>query len=226
MHSQHRLSYLSRQNSSTNYPPSLERKSSFFTCCGFKIDLSHKHSIYSSSADITSRRSTICKSSFNNHHNQNYSPRKSRTYSHSPASLPFYDRSLRNHHTVCLKLIDDNANNNNNHHHSTIRRHSATVVHCFRPLPTTNMNSSMITNSYSPSLRPSISEEKEYSTIETFPQPTSNATVSSTPSPPIITTTNFDNTNANSTQDTIDSTESIQSHSQDEIQPAYIIETC
>lgn len=223
MHSQHRLNYLSRQNSTVNYSTSFARKSSFFTCCGFAIDLSNKHSVYSSTADITSRRSTIFKSSFNNNHqnNHNPSPRKSRTYSHSPMSLPSYDRSLRNHHTVCLKLIDDNTNN----HHSTIRRHSATVVHCFRPLSTSIMNPSTTNNSYTDSVRPSISEEKEQSSIETFPQRTSNATLTPPPPPP-TTTMNLDNTNANSTRDTADSTESGESHTQEEVLPAYIIETC
>jgi len=219
-HSQNRFNYLSRQNSNSNYPIHLSsKKSSIFTCCGLTIDLSNKHSLYSSNGDLTSRRSTICKSSTNtttatnnNNNNQN-SPGKFRTFSHSPRSSTF-DRNLRRQKTVCYPQ-------NNVNHPSISRQRASTIVHCFRNLPPTTVtavaNPSLTLNTDSPTVRRSISKDKERTSIEKLPSNTSN--LLSTPK-------SVYNANMNSTKDIITSTVSIQNHLEEEPLSAYIVETC
>ena len=101
--SQTRPNYFSQQSSNNTSPFPISQRSSFFNCCGFTIDLSHKHSEYSSNGDATSRRSTVCKSITNT------SPRKFRTYSHSPKSLPSFDKNLHlQQQPASYKLSNDN----------------------------------------------------------------------------------------------------------------------
>ncbi len=215
-HSQNRSNHLSRQNSNNNYPLPLPRKASFFTCCGLTIDLSHKHSPYSSTGDVTSRRSTICrpsiKTTHNNHHT-NTSPRKSRAYSHSPVSTSSFDRTQRQQ-TICLKLNDDNNNQSSN------RRRTTTAVHCCRHSPSSILKSpvdhSMTLNRNSLSPPQSISEVNEFSSIEALPLTTTDEP----------TTTGVDNANMNSTKEGTYSAVLVQSHLGEQQLPAYIIETC
>ena len=159
LHSQKRSSYLSRQNSANNYSVHLGRKSSFFTCCGFTVDLSHKPSVDSSNGDIGSRRSTVCKSTANP---MNNSPRKGRSYSPKSPSL-LSDPHLRARHSVCLRLIEDN-----NHDSAVDQRRATTIVHCLRHLPPSTISNPLSTVNFDSSFpRRSVDEERKRSTIET-----------------------------------------------------------
>jgi hypothetical protein len=208
IHSQNRPTYLSRQNSNNNYSVHLARKSSFFTCCGLTVDLSHKHSIHSSSnGDITSRRSTICKLATNPNNN---SPKKIQTYSPKSPEI-----NLRTQQTVCLKFIDDNNNSAVN------RRRAATIVHCLRQLPSSTISnpSSTVTSDLLFSRR-SISEDNECLSIETL-KPNISETSSS------MTMTGVEDGKINSMRDRIDSIVLTQNHlDEQQTLPAYIIETC
>jgi len=231
IHSQNRSS---QKNSNNNYPIHLTQRSSFFTCCGYTIDLSNKHSLCSSTGDIISRRSTICKSSTNptsnnnnnNNNNNNSSPKKNRNYSHSPVSLSSFDRNLR-HQTISLRLNDDDDDNNNNnprHQQQTSRRRATTVIHCFRHIPSSTVTSTSITNHSltlnkdSIFIRRSISEERTFSSIEIPPLDTSDT--------PMTTITGGDNPKTSSSKDITDSTVFVPNHLDDKQLPAYIVETC
>lgn len=231
IHSQNRSSYLSRNSSShtnnnnSNYPIQLPRRSSFYTCCGFTIDLSHKQSLYSSNGDVTSRRSTICKSptSNNNINNNNKhthaSPRKFRTYSHSPLSLSSFDRKLRrqNQQQISYLKSDDDIH----HQLYTRSRASTTIVHSFRHRPssttTSITNHSVTLNTDTIFPRRSISEAQGCSSVDTLP-------LSNTSDTPTITDVNNENTN--SVENTTESTVVVENLLKEEILPAYIIETC
>ncbi|CAF0728017.1 unnamed protein product [Adineta steineri] len=213
IHSQNRSNYLSRQNSNNNTYNNL-RKSSIFTCCGFSVNLSNKQSLCSSNGDLTSRRSTICKSSTNtttNITNNNIynSPRKIRNISHSPRSLSSFDRHLRRQQTVCYT-----SNNDNNQ--SIIRPRASTIVNSFKNLPSATLtpvvNPTIILSTDSTSISKQ-EEGEECLPIETLPSKTSNL---SSPS--------IDINNAN--KDNIDSTVFVQNHLEKEPSPAYIVETC
>jgi hypothetical protein len=231
IHSQNRPSYLSQQSSHNNYPIHLARKSTFFTCCGFTIDLSRKHSIYSSNGDITSRRPTICKSPGNatttnnhntNNNNNNNSPKKYRNYSHSPVLLSSSDRSLQQQ-TACLKSNDDDDDNNNNNQSTTPPR-ATTVVHCFRHMPSSTVtsigNHTLRFNTDPPFTRRSIAEDKGSSSVETLPYNTIDAPTTT------ITITDVDNPNINSIKGITDAIVVVQNHLEEQPLPAYIIETC
>jgi hypothetical protein len=211
-HSQNRSNYLSRQNSNNNFPFHSLRKSSVFNCCGFTIDLSNKHSEYSSNGDATSRRSTVCKSFTNTNNNNNNSPAKFRTYSHSPMSLSSFDRQLQQ------KVSYKSSNDSNQ---STARRRATTVVHCVPHLPSSTVtslaNQSLTLDGELSSVRRSISKERDCSSFETLPPDASDL------SPIQI---NVFNTDINPTKDIKDSIVFVQNHLQEEQLPAYIVETC
>ncbi len=229
IHSQNRSF---RKNSNTNYPIHLTRRSSFFTCCGYTIDLSNKHSLHSSNGDIISRRSTICKSSTNtttnnnNNNNNNISPKKPRTHSQSPLSLSSFDRNLRQQ-TISLRLNNDDNNNNNNngnHHQQTTRRRATTVIHCFRRIPSSTVtstsiaNHSLTLNKDSLFIRRSISEERTISSIEISPIDISDT--------PTTTIEGEDNAKISSSKDITDSTVFTPNRLDEKQLSAYIVETC
>lgn len=176
--------------------------------------------MYSSNGDVASRRSTICRTSMNNPN----SPRKTRTYSHSPLSLSSSERHLRQHYqqqqsTTSTKSNTDDNNNNDNNRQST--RRASTVVQCFRHRPsstiTTIANRSSLPNTELIFTRRSISEERPSSSIETVPL---NPSVTPT-------TTNIDNGKINSiTNPTINSFVITENQLDEPILPAYIVETC
>ncbi|CAF0783981.1 unnamed protein product [Rotaria sordida] len=212
-HSQNRPNHLSQQG--TDNPIQTKQKSSFFTCCGYSVDLSHKHSLHASNGDIISRRATVHQSSINTFsNNHNTSPRKSRTYSHSPKSLSSIDRNLRRQQTVCYKSNHDN-------NRMPTRRRSSAAVHCFQHLPssptTSITNRSLRLNTNSPLVRRSITKEKKYSSIEILSNPTSDS---------ILATTNVNNTIMKSSKDITDSTVHVQNQIEEQQLPAYIVETC
>lgn len=214
MHSQNRPSYLP-QLSSNNFSTQSPRKSSFFTCCGFSIDLSQKHSISSLNGDLASRRSTMRKSSTNtNYNNYNNSPRKSRTYSHSPKSSASFDRNLRHQQTVSYKSSQDSSR-------TTTRRRASAAVHCFQHSPASTVasiaNQSVTLNTSLPFANQSLSNDKRHSSIEILPTSISD-------SPP--TSIDVHNSNNNPSNDITDSSVIVQNLSDEQILPAYIVETC
>ncbi|UJR33825.1 hypothetical protein I4U23_021249 [Adineta vaga] len=212
VHSQNRSNYLSRQYSNVNYPIHQLRKPSLFNCCGFTVNLSNKHSLYSSNGDLTSRRSTICKSMTNtviNNNNAYSSPRKSRTCSHSPRSSATFEHQLRRQHTVCYTP-------NNDQNRSTIRPRSATIVHCFRHLPSSTLaaivNPSPSVNTDLTSIRRSLSKDKESLSTNTSDLP--------------LSTTDVYNAKFTATKDIEESHVFVQNRIEEEQSPAYIVETC
>ncbi|CAF3325348.1 unnamed protein product [Rotaria socialis] len=222
-HVQTRSNYLTQPNSSNTYPSKSSQKSSLFNCCGFSIDLSHKHSLYSLNADIASRRSTIRKLSTNttsnNNTNYNTSPRKSRTYSHSSKSSSF-DRNLRQQQTVCYKSNFDNNRT------ATCRRASA-AVYCFQHLPSSTVtsmaNQSLGLATNLPSVRQSISNEKNYSSIEILPPINSS---DATPTTIDEYNNNNNNSNINPLKDTTESSVLVQNNVEEQQLTAYVVETC
>lgn len=217
IHPQHRLTYLSQQSSSNNYPMKPSKKS-FFTCCGFTIDLSHKHSTNSVNGDLTPHRSTMRKSSINTASNNttNYtsSPRKSRTYSHSSKSSSF-DRNIRQQQTVCYKSNSDNNRIAN-------RRRASAAVHCFQHSPSSTVatmaNQSLRLSANLPLNHQTISKENAYSSIEILPP--SNIS-DATP-----TTIDVYNNNITSQKDLQESALLVQNNIEEPPLPAYIVETC
>ena len=219
MHSQNRSNYVSRQNSTSNYPVRLARKPSVFTCCGFAIDLSHKHSIYSSNIDLTSRRSTLCKSTMNPGNNNHFphlhenSPRKLRTQSNSPRTSPFIDQNLRQQQQrVSLKITEEGE------YPVINRQRRSTIVRCLQHLPSSAMtstsNNSTNFNIDPTFVRRSISEEPEFSPIDISP-----------PKSPTISTE--ENPNEDFTEeDERNPTASGEKQLEEQTLPAYIIETC
>ncbi|CAF1322280.1 unnamed protein product [Adineta ricciae] len=212
IHSQNRSNHLSQQNSSINYSINPLRKPTFFTCCGFTINLSTKHSLCSSNVDLTSRRSTICKSATNtviNNNNTYNSPRKSRTCSHSPRPSTTFERRLHRQHTVCYTPSIDN-------NRSIIRPRSATIVHCFRHLPSSTLtsivNPSLSLNTDSPSIGRTVSKTSESSTRRHSDFP--------------LSTTDVRNVKITLTKDIKESPEYVQNSIEEEQSPAYIVETC
>lgn len=230
MHSQNRSNYVSRQNSTTNYPVRLTRKPSVLSCCGFAIDLSHKHSIYSSNLDLTSRRSTLCKSTMNtgNHNNTNNnnhfshlhenSPRKFRTYSVSPRTSPFSDRNLRQQQRVSLQINEEGE------YPVINRQRRSTVLRCKQRLasptiasPSNNSTDCQIDSMF---VRRSISEEQEFS-------PTNLSSPANTPdASPVLIGDQHSNEQHAENEDIRDAIESGENHLDEQTLPAYIIETC
>lgn len=226
MHSQNRSNYVSRQNSTTNYPVRLARNSSVLSCCGFAIDLSHKHSVYSSNIDLTSRRSTLCKSTMNTGNNNNNhhfphlhenSPRKFRTYSVSPRTSPYSDRNLRQHQRVSLQINEEGE------YPVINRQRRSPALQCTQrissPTMTSTSNNSTNIKTDSTFIRRSISEEDE--------QSSGNLSLTHTPdAPPLLTEDHSNEQHAEDKQDTRDAIESKENQFDEQILPAYIIETC
>lgn len=145
-----RYSYLTPKSSGGNYSLQQHRGSNattLFTCCGFSIDLSHKHSYSSNSKsvldDSSTRRSTICKNP--NLSSKNLGP---------PSFISSNDRFTRQQKTVCYRSTNTNR--------PITRRRAATVVHCSRNTPVSTITS--LTSRSSIPL--CISKEKQSFTTE------------------------------------------------------------
>jgi hypothetical protein len=142
-----RPTYLTPKSSIGNYSFQQSRAStaaSFFTCCGFTIDLSHKHSYSSSSRsthdDILTRRPTMNKHS-------NHFPSKSLS---PQSSTPSHDRSFKQQKSVCYRSSLTNR--------PGTRRRATTVIHCSHSTPVSTVTT--LTNKPS-TIHRSISNEKQ-----------------------------------------------------------------
>jgi hypothetical protein len=159
--SSHRQNFLTPKSSTGNYSlqPSQTSTatSSLFTCCGFTIDLSHKHtySSYTKSTndDFSTRRSII-------YHKPTFPASKSLSLQPSISSN---DRTIRQQKTVCYRSASINR--------PITRRRSATVVHCSHKKPVSTMTT--LTNKLStpsmtlnPPIQKSFSKERQFLTLE------------------------------------------------------------
>jgi hypothetical protein len=215
IHSQNRANCSVRENSNGNYSIQNTRQPSLFTCCGYTIDLSQRHSSHSSNTDTPSRRSTICKSiTTNNNNHHHFSPKKSGNHSQSRMSLcisPF-DRHLRQQ-----KIVSNESNNDKPRLPG--RRRASTVAQCFRDVPSATVtNKSPSLNTETTSDHRSISKEMVASPIEILPF--------NTMSDSSTLTTGVYNENYNPKIETIDSSIFVQNNLEEQQLPAYIVETC
>lgn len=216
----------SRQSSHGANSIKRSSSSSVLTCCGVKVNLSNKHSSYSSpTGELSSRHSIMGKTmpintngsmtGYVNPHNY-YSPSKTRCQSQSPMSRSSCDRCSGYHKRFSYRGAVD-------YHRATARRRSTTAVHCFQHLPSSARRSireaSSIYNHESKITGSTMSKEID-SSLRSISQ--TNTTFES----PLITSIDANNPDTLSIKDTINSNTSVQNQIEETLPPAYIIETC
>jgi len=196
-----RKNNLSPQLSSGNYSvqtSQISNTSSVFTCCGFSIDLSNKHSHPSTSKSLFDESSSHRSIGY-----KNPNPLLSKTASYPQSPVPSSnDRLLRPQRTVCYRSHNTNRPIN--------RRRATTLVHCSRKKPT-SINTKL-TGTLSSPVHRSISKEKQCLTFEKV-QPIIDI--------PLKTKDGY-KTTINITEPPI----IVQTDCNELLLPAYIIETC